>query len=56
MRRKVNAMSIKCAFVSLGCPKNLMDAEVMLSTLLKHGIEIVEEDIHADVASNEIDK
>ena len=42
-------MSIKCAFVSLGCPKNLMDAEVMLSTLLKHDIEIVEEDIHADV-------
>ena len=42
-------MSIKCAFVSLGCPKNLMDAEVMLSTLLKHNIEIVEEDIHADV-------
>ena len=42
-------MSIKCAFVSLGCPKNLLDSEVMLSTLLKENIEIVEEDIHADV-------
>ncbi len=42
-------MSIKCAFVSLGCPKNLMDAEVMLANLVKNNIEIVEEDIHADV-------
>ena len=42
-------MSIKCAFVSLGCPKNLLDSEVMLRTLLDEDIEIVEEDIHADV-------
>ena len=49
MLRKENVMSIKCAFVSLGCPKNLLDSEVMLSMLLKEDIEIVEEDIHADV-------
>lgn len=42
-------MSIKCAFVSLGCPKNLLDSEVMLATLLRENIEIVEEDINADV-------
>ena len=42
-------MSIKCAFVSLGCPKNLMDSETMLARLVAQGIEIVEEDIHADV-------
>ncbi len=42
-------MSIKCAFVSLGCPKNLIDTELMLSTLYKEGIEIVPEDIDADV-------
>ncbi len=42
-------MSIKCAFVSLGCPKNQVDSEVMLSTLLQNGIEIVPEDIDADV-------
>ena len=42
-------MSIKCAFVSLGCPKNLMDSETMLARLVAEGIEIVEEDIHADV-------
>ena len=42
-------MSIKCAFVSLGCPKNLVDSETMLARLVAEGIEIVEEDIHADV-------
>lgn len=42
-------MAIKCAFISLGCPKNQVDSEVMLSKLHTAGIEIVEEDIHADV-------
>ncbi len=42
-------MNIKCAFVSLGCPKNLIDSEMMLSYLLNEGIEIVAEDIDADV-------
>ena len=42
-------MSIKTAFVSLGCPKNQLDSEVMISKLAASGIEIVEEDIHADV-------
>ena len=34
-------MSIKIAFVSLGCDKNLVDSEVMLGLLKKEGIEIV---------------
>lgn len=42
-------MSIKTAFVSLGCPKNQLDSEVMIAKLASAGIEIVEEDIHADV-------
>ncbi len=42
-------MSIKCAFVSLGCPKNTCDSEVMLALLHKAGIEIVQDDIDADV-------
>lgn len=42
-------VSIKVAFVSLGCPKNQIDSEVMLATLKNAGIEIVEEDIFADV-------
>ena len=42
-------MAIKCAFVSLGCPKNQVDSEVMLAKLNAAGIEIVAEDIEADV-------
>ncbi len=42
-------MSIKVGFVSLGCPKNLINTEVMLSLLAEHGMEIVAEDIEADV-------
>lgn len=42
-------MNIKCAFVSLGCPKNLLDSEVMLAKLNANKIEIVPEDIDADV-------
>ena len=42
-------MSIKVGFVSLGCPKNLINAEVMLSLLANKGMEIVAEDIEADV-------
>ncbi len=42
-------MSIKVGFVSLGCPKNLLNTEVMLAKLINHGMEIVAEDIDADV-------
>lgn len=42
-------MSIKTAFVSLGCPKNQIDSEVMLAKLKNAKIEIVEQDIDADV-------
>lgn len=42
-------MSIKVGFVSLGCPKNLINTEVMLAKLVDHGMEIVAEDIDADV-------
>lgn len=42
-------MAIKVAFVSLGCPKNQIDTEVMLAKLMDEGFEFVEEDIAADV-------
>lgn len=42
-------MAIKVAFVSLGCPKNQIDTEIMLSKLLEEGFEFVQEDIQADV-------
>lgn len=39
----------KVGFVSLGCPKNQLDTEVMLHELYSAGFEIVSEDIEADV-------
>lgn len=38
----------KIHFVSLGCPRNLVDSEVMLGILLKAGYEAVPELTHAD--------
>ena len=40
---------IKVGFVSLGCPKNQLDTEVMLHELYSEGYEIVSEEIEADV-------
>jgi len=40
--------NIKVGFVSLGCPKNQLDTEVMLHELYEEGFEIVSEDIEAD--------
>jgi len=45
----MNYNGIKVAFVSLGCPKNLIDTEVMLSILNQKGFELVADDIDADV-------
>lgn len=42
-------MAIKVGFVSLGCPKNLINTETMLYKLSDAGFEIVAEDIDADV-------
>ncbi len=43
------SLAIKVGFVSLGCPKNLINTEKMLSKLAENGYEIVAEDIDADV-------
>ncbi|MBR2722448.1 MAG: 30S ribosomal protein S12 methylthiotransferase RimO [Clostridia bacterium] len=40
---------MKIGFVSLGCPKNQLDTEVMLHEILSAGYEITPEDIDADV-------
>ncbi len=41
--------NIKVGFVSLGCPKNQLDTEIMLHELYEDGYEIVAEEIDADV-------
>src|SRR5207253_9077735 len=39
----------KVGFVSLGCPKNLVDSEVMLGTLARQGYSITAQKEDADV-------
>ena len=38
----------KLHFVSLGCPKNLVDSEIMLGQLMGQGYSVVEEPAHAE--------
>src|SRR5436190_13594774 len=40
---------VRVGLISLGCAKNLNDAEVMLGTLLKDGLEITNDAAQADV-------
>ncbi len=42
-------MQAKVGFISLGCPKNQVDCELMLARVAKAGYTIVGEDIDADV-------
>ena len=43
-------LNMKIGFVSLGCPKNQTDTEVMLHELLEAGYEIVADETEADIA------
>ncbi|MCX6922625.1 MAG: 30S ribosomal protein S12 methylthiotransferase RimO, partial [Verrucomicrobia bacterium] len=40
---------VRVGLISLGCAKNLVDAEVMVGTLLKDGVEITSDTAQADV-------
>ena len=40
---------MKIGFISLGCPKNQLDTEVMLHEIVEAGYEITPEDIDADI-------
>ncbi len=40
---------MKIGFISLGCPKNQLDTEVMLHEVMSAGYEITPEDIDADI-------
>src|SRR5207302_1357379 len=42
-------MSAKIGMISLGCAKNLVDAEIMLGSILQHGMEITSRAEEADV-------
>src|SRR5947208_3329873 len=49
MKQKSAKHPIRVGMISLGCAKNLVDGEIMLGTLLKDGVEIVNESARADV-------
>src|SRR3954467_12699420 len=49
MKDKSAERPVRVGLISLGCAKNLVDAEIMLGTLLKDGVEITNDATHADV-------
>ncbi len=48
-KTKTPADPLKVGLISLGCAKNLVDAEIMLGSLLKDGVEITNDAAQADV-------
>src|SRR6059036_2130943 len=51
MKQKTDAKErpVRVGLISLGCAKNLVDAEIMLGSLLKNGMEIINDAAQADV-------
>ena len=49
LRVKGTKPCMKIGFISLGCPKNQLDTEVMLREVVEAGYEITPEDIEADI-------
>ncbi|AHI07321.1 hypothetical protein BDW_14105 [Bdellovibrio bacteriovorus W] len=48
MKQETNNNVKKVHFISLGCPKNLVDSEIMAGTLMKDGYEVVGDAEEAD--------
>src|SRR5436853_4603354 len=49
MKPKHAERPVRVGLISLGCAKNLVDAEIMLGSLLKDGMEITNNAMEADV-------
>jgi len=49
MKRDSAQRPVRVGLIALGCAKNLVDAEIMLGSLLKDGVEITNEAAEADV-------
>ena len=49
MEQNASERPVRVGLISLGCAKNLVDAEVMVGTLLRDGIEITNDARQADV-------
>ncbi len=48
MKQELSADAKRVHFISLGCPKNLVDSEIMAGTLMKDGYKVVGEAEEAD--------
>src|SRR3954471_18616286 len=48
MSKSIEQRPLRVGVISLGCAKNLVDAEIMLGALLKDGIEITNDAAQAD--------
>ncbi|MFS4458862.1 30S ribosomal protein S12 methylthiotransferase RimO [Bdellovibrio sp. HCB2-146] len=48
MKQETTTQNSKVHFISLGCPKNLVDSEIMAGTLMKDGYNVVGEAEEAD--------
>jgi len=49
MKKEAAERPVRVGLISLGCAKNLVDAEIMLGNLLRDGVEITNEASQADV-------
>src|SRR5258706_12905290 len=49
MKPKSADRPVRVGLISLGCAKNLVDAEIMLGSLMKSGVEITNDAAGADV-------
>ena len=49
MKQNTTERPLRVGLISLGCAKNLVDAEIMLGTLLKGGVEVTNDAVNADV-------
>ena len=49
MKEDSRERPVRVGMISLGCAKNLVDAEVMIGTLLKDGVEVTNDTAQADV-------
>ncbi|PWU17629.1 MAG: 30S ribosomal protein S12 methylthiotransferase RimO [Verrucomicrobia bacterium] len=49
MKAAPSRKSLRVGLISLGCAKNLVDSEIMLGTLLRDGVEIINDASEADV-------
>src|ERR1051326_626192 len=49
MKKNSAERPMRLGLISLGCAKNLVDAEIMLGSLMKSGVEITNDAASADV-------